>query len=105
MKIRKNIVLFGLIMAFSSPLESIAQETVTSASPKTDAQFIKENGRQPGPGENLPVSTGNGELGYITPEYVKDKKFWSDDAGLAIAALAFLGVLGGGFYFYSKAKK
>lgn len=104
MKIRNNIVLFGLIMALSQPFGSIAQETVTPHAPKTDAQFIKENGRQPGPGENLPVSTGNGELGYITPEYVKDKKFWSDDAGLAIAAIALVAIVCGCFFFALKKK-
>lgn len=105
MKIREIIVLFGLIVAFNQPFESLAHEPATPAAPKTDAQFIKENGRQPGPGDNLPVSAGNSELGYITPEYVKDKKFWSDDAGLAIAAIAVIAIVCGCLFFYSKKKK
>ncbi|MCC7531968.1 MAG: LPXTG cell wall anchor domain-containing protein [Candidatus Melainabacteria bacterium] len=67
--------------------------------------FGQSESKAPGPGENLPVSAGDSELTHVTPEYMGIKRFWSDDAPIALATLGILAAACGAGYMILKKKK
>ncbi len=75
------------------------------ANSQSEAPSAQTQNKQPGPGEDLPISAGNSELKYVTPEYMGTKRFWSDDAPIALGVLAVIAVACGAGYVILKKKK